>query len=113
MKTVIRKFGSLFLMIGFFLISINSYSQNIKPTREEQKEAMKAAKLENFNVLDSLLNAKSFVLEANFLEDKYGNRIPVSPIVNFIRVNSKEGVLQRFQLFLVNNSADLLTFQRC
>jgi hypothetical protein len=94
MKTVIRKFGSLFLMIGFFLISINSYSQNIKPTREEQKEAMKAAKLENFNVLDSLLNAKSFVLEANFLEDKYGNRIPVSPIVNFIRVNSKEGVLQ-------------------
>jgi hypothetical protein len=94
MKTMKMKFGSLFLVIGFFLFSNNSFSQDIKATRLEQKEAIKAAKIANFNVLDSLFKAKSFVLEANFLEDKYGNRIPVSPIVNFIKVNSAEGVLQ-------------------
>jgi hypothetical protein len=54
----------------------------------------KAEMGENFIILDSLLNARSFVLEADFLQNKYGNRIPVVSNVNFIKVDKSKGILQ-------------------
>ncbi len=86
--------GGLFLAFGFFWIFLNSNSQEVKVTRQERKEARKAVLNANFNVLDSLFETKSFVLEANYLENKYGDQVPVSSMVNFIMVNSTNGVLQ-------------------
>ena len=37
---------------------------------------------------------RSFVLEADFLQDRNGIRIPVPSNINFIRVDGTEGVLQ-------------------
>ena len=85
---------SLFLIFGFFWISTNSYSQDIKLTRKERKEVRKAQMTANFYILDSLLNTKSFVLEADYLRDTYGYRIPVIPSLNFVKVNDQNGVLQ-------------------
>jgi len=88
------KMVSLFWILGFFWISVNSNSQDNKLSRHELKEVRKAQMVSSFNILDSLLNAKSFVLEANILQNKYGERINVVPTLNFIKVDESNGVLQ-------------------
>ena len=94
MKTSIFKLESLFLAIGLFLISFNSNSQDNKLSRQEQKEARKDKQYFNFQVLDTILKNKSFVLEADFLENEFGNRRPVLSDLNFIKVDSSDVVLQ-------------------
>ena len=94
MKTSTVKLSSLFLTIGLLLVSFNSNCQDIKLTRQEKKDAKRVVQYANFQVLDSMLERKSFVLEAYFLENQYGNRIPVSSILNFIKLDSNDVVLQ-------------------
>jgi len=48
----------------------------------------------NFSILDSLLNTKNFVLEADYLQNGYGVRIPVISDLNFIQVDESNGILQ-------------------
>jgi hypothetical protein len=85
---------ALFLTIGLCLISLKSNSQDIKQTRQEQKEAKRAVMALNFQILDTLIQGKDFVLKADFLENQYGDRVPVASALNFIRVNSSKAVLQ-------------------
>jgi hypothetical protein len=85
---------SLVLVLGLFLISYNGIAQNTKLSRQEKKEVRKAEMNANYNILDSLFNARSFVLEADFLQDKLGDMMPVNSSLNFIRVNGSDGVLQ-------------------
>jgi hypothetical protein len=94
MKKLIFNMGNLLLMAGFFMIPFDSNSQDIRLTRQEQKEARAAERLANFQFLDTLLEGKSFVLEADFLENQYGNRYPVSSVLNFVRVEPSNVVLQ-------------------
>jgi Domain of unknown function (DUF4251) len=94
MKTMKMNMVSLFWIIGLFCISLNGSSQDQKLNRQGKKEVRKALMQENFNILDSLLNVKSFVLEADFLVDKYGYRVPVLSDVNFVKVDESRGVLQ-------------------
>lgn len=94
MKTIIYKLVSLFFILGFFFISLNSYSQERKLTRQEMKEVRKAQLEANFWILDSLLNSKSFVLVADYLQNRYGDRVIVTPTLNFIKINKESGILQ-------------------
>jgi hypothetical protein len=96
MKTMKMKMNriSLFWIFGLFWICLNGNSQETKLSRQERKEVRKAQLAANFNILDSLLNSKSFVLEADFLQDSYGNRIPVVSNLNFIKVDGSNGILQ-------------------
>jgi len=94
MKTMKMKMVNLFFVLGFFLISLFSNSQDIKLTRQERKEVRKAQLDANFNILDSLLNAKNFVLEADYLQNNFGVRIPVLSTLNFIKIGGSKGVLQ-------------------
>lgn len=94
MKTMKMNMVSLFWILGFFWISLNSNSQDVKLSRQERKEVRKAQMAANFYILDSLLNAKSFVLEADYLQNKYGDRVPVVSSLNFIKVDESNGVLQ-------------------
>lgn len=91
MKNILAK---LFLVFGFLLISLTGHTQDKKTVREERKQLRKTEMDQNFIILDSLLNAKSFVLEADFLQNKYGIRVPVNPRLNFIQVDAENGVLQ-------------------
>lgn len=92
-KFIDYKFG-LILALGFFWISIYSFSQETKMSRSERKEARKAELAANFNVLDTLLNARNFVLKADMLENKYGDRVNVSSTINFVMINGANAVLQ-------------------
>ena len=85
---------SLFLAIGFLGISVNSFSQDKKESRMERRELRKAVRMTNFNIIDSLIKAKSFVIEADFLQNKWGQRINVSSNINFIRVDHNKCVIQ-------------------
>src|SRR5664279_1523350 len=94
MKTLHYKLEYSFLTIMFLLVTFKSYSQDDKLTRQEKKAAQKEQEYANFQVLDSMITNKSFVLEANFLENGYGGRRPVMSNINFIMVDSLKAVLQ-------------------
>jgi hypothetical protein len=94
MKTSINKLEYSLLTIAFLLVSFNSYSQDDKLTREEKKAAQKDQEYYNYQVLDTMIRNKSFVLEADFLENGYGVRRPVMSSINFIMVDSLKAVLQ-------------------
>jgi len=79
------------LFLGTFSMS---NAQAVKLDRKEKKEVRKAQLTANFYALDTLLKARSFVLEADFLQNNYGDRVPVSSNLNFIMVNKSNGVLQ-------------------
>jgi len=94
MKTKNINIVTLLGVFGFFMISLVSNSQEAKLSRQERKEVRKTQMTANFYILDSLLKSKSFVLEADYLQNRYGDRIPVVSDLNFIRVNVSDGVLQ-------------------
>jgi hypothetical protein len=94
MKKLSFNSGKVLLALGFCWISLNCNSQNIKLTRQEQKAANNAQLYANFQAIDTLLKQKRFVLEADFLENQYGERVPVSSTINFVRVDTTEVVLQ-------------------
>jgi hypothetical protein len=94
MKTSTVKLCSLVLSIGLLLVSFNSSSQDIKMTRQEKKEAMKIVQYANFQVLDTMIHRRGFVLEADYLENQYGNRTPVTSTLNFFKVDTSNVVLQ-------------------
>jgi hypothetical protein len=94
MKTLVYQLERLILAVGLILISIPGISQETKLTRQEQKEAKRDKQFLNFQVLDTLLKNRSFVLEADFLENQYGYRKHVMSNINFIMVDSLKAVLQ-------------------
>lgn len=94
MKKLVFILSSLFLTIGFCLISVNSNSQDIQLSRQERKDARKAQMLDNFNAIDALLEQKSFLLKAEYLQNQFGSRIPVISTLNFIQVDSTNVILQ-------------------
>jgi hypothetical protein len=94
MKTIKFNLVSLFLIFVLSWISIDSSSQDNKLTRQEKKEVRKAQMAANFYLLDSLLNSRSFVLEADYLQDGYGMRVPVTSTLNFIKTDKSNGILQ-------------------
>jgi hypothetical protein len=91
MKNVKMNFVKFFLIFGFLVISAAGHSQDRKLSR---KEIRKAEMIQNYSIMDSLLTSKSFVIEADFLQNKYGIRVPVNSHLNFIMVDDPDGVIQ-------------------
>ncbi len=88
----------LFLILTGLTGSFQAFSQDFsndqKLTRQEKKEAEKANLILNFRAIDTLLQRKAYVLEAEYLQNRLGDQIPVSRNINFIRVNSDQVILQ-------------------
>lgn len=94
MKTRKIYLGSLLLAAGLVLSTFSASSQEKEMTRLERKEFKKAQSEASYRALDSLLSSRRFVLAANYLQNRYGDRIPVSQTINFIKVDKDEGVIQ-------------------
>jgi hypothetical protein len=94
MKTSIFKKESLIMIIGLLLISFTGYAQDNKLSKEEKKAAKRDKDYYNFQVVDSMIQNKSFVLEADYLENQYGIKRPVQSLLNFIELDSNNVVLQ-------------------
>jgi hypothetical protein len=60
-------------------------------TKKERKQAeMQQRYLETKYMLEN----NSFVIETDYLSDRYGNRVPVSSTINFVMVDDSTGVIQ-------------------
>lgn len=94
MKTFNFKKAGLLIISGILTISTIINAQDNKPDRQSKKEAKKAQRAAEFQAIDSLLNFRAYVLEANYLKSKYGDVLPVTSNLNFIRVTGRTGVLQ-------------------
>lgn len=94
MKRLRYKSWILALAAFVMLVTLSGSTQDSKEARKEKKEMRKAELLANFSALDTVLNDKSFVLEADFLINYYGLRVHVPSTINFIKVDSTKAILQ-------------------
>src|SRR5664280_1362420 len=94
MKTSIIRIERLLVGIGLLLISLQANSQDNKTSKEERKAAKRDKDYYNFQVVDTMVQNRSFVLEADYLENQYGIKRPVNSLINFIRLDSLKAVLQ-------------------
>jgi hypothetical protein len=88
------------IVISSFLISGLS-AQEVNSTKESRKEAsrrkkeIKQAKIDSeYRATDTLLVAKRFVLEAQYLSNSRGSRVLVTQNLNFISVDSDYAIVQ-------------------
>jgi hypothetical protein len=94
MKTINIKILRFSWIMALSLIALNATSQDVKLSRQERKEVRKAQLAANYSILDSLLSSRRFVLEADNLQNRYGDRAVVISNLNFIKVDRSIGVLQ-------------------
>ena len=92
--------ASIFLA---FVMFTGAYSQDqgtlskreIKKMQREQRKADQAAELEKQAVItEFMVTNQQFVLEADYLSDKRGTRVPVSSMINFIMIDSATATVQ-------------------
>ena len=62
--------------------------------KQKQKEAREKEREKNIEMTSQMVSLQRFVLEADYLSNKYGIRIPVSQNINFIMVDSLNATLQ-------------------
>lgn len=82
-----------------FLVFIMSAYLIIGQTKDDnstlsKREKRKARTEKEYQIVKDMIENKSFVLEANTLQNKYGNRVIVSPGLNFVSVDSTEAIIQ-------------------
>ena len=88
----------ILLIIGLFAIGIAAKAQDeesvytkkeLRAIAREEKKAQKKAEEEQMKLLtEIMLNERRFVLEAQYVGDNRGARIPVQSNINFIGVDS-------------------------
>jgi hypothetical protein len=69
--------------------------------KQKQKEAREKEREKNIEMTAKMVRLQRFVLEADYLSNKYGTRVPVSQNINFIMVDSLEATLQTGSAFAV------------
>jgi uncharacterized protein YdeI (BOF family) len=62
--------------------------------KAEKKAARAAAEAANVEMIKGLIEQRHFVLEATFLANKQGQRISVSPTLNFIMIEKDKATFQ-------------------
>lgn len=83
----------MFLILLSLIIMPDGFSQG-KQDRKKRKAKRDAELVANFRAIDTLLQKQSFVIEADYLNDRYGYRVPVASNINFIHVDAGHVVLQ-------------------
>jgi len=69
--------------------------------KQKQKEAREKEREKNIEMTANMVKLQRFVLEADYLSNKYGTRVPVGRNINFIMVDSLEATLQTGSAFSV------------
>lgn len=84
------------LILLAFVISTNiifaqGKDENISLTKKERRKIEDEKKYE---LTKSMLENRNFVLQANYLQDRWGNRYFVDQGLNFVSVDSTEAIIQ-------------------
>lgn len=62
--------------------------------KQKKTDERELAREQNMKITSAMIRLQRFVLEADYLSNKYGNKIPVSPTINFIMVDSLNAIMQ-------------------
>jgi len=84
----------LILITGFTGAYNTVCAQSKREIRKAKKEAEKVMLTVNFYEQSTVFNAKAFVLEADYLQGRRGELVPVSSKINFIKVVDTKGTFQ-------------------
>lgn len=85
----------LVIFLAFVISVISVFAQiNDENTSLNKKEKRKAKMEKEYQLVKDMIENRDFVLEANFLQDRYGSRIPVSNGINFVSVDSTIAIIQ-------------------
>jgi len=83
-----------FVLIMLILFSLSLYAQqnitNVLNSKERNDSIIESQYLLNKNMLEN----RDFVLEANYLQDRYGHRHIVNSMINFVAVDSLTAIIQ-------------------
>ena len=90
---------AILLTVVFCTVSFASYAgdnphQDKKAAREAKKQEQRTKLEKQFQMTSSMIENQRFVLEADWLSNQYGERIPVTSNLNFIRIDTSYAVLQ-------------------
>lgn len=87
---------AVFLFFSVFSVSLSAgnVADTIQTKSKSKKEIRAAEREKEYRSILRLLNSRRFVLEADYLSTQYGDRIPVTPTINFILVDSSQLVMQ-------------------
>jgi hypothetical protein len=92
MKTYISYIIIIMVFISSAGTAIASVQQEDNQMSRKEK---RAAKNEQFYLKNKqMIEERSFVLETDFLQDRYGHTIPVSRNINFVMVDGDQAVIQ-------------------
>ena len=79
------------LIISASILFAQGNDENSALTKKERRDAERE---QEFQQVKSMLDNKNFVLQADYLQDRYGNRVLVSSMINFVAVDSTEATIQ-------------------
>jgi hypothetical protein len=93
---------TILIFLVAFIFALGAYSQEeqlskkeLRKLEKEQRKAQEAAEAERMaEVTKYMVHQQQFVLEADYLSDKQGFRVPVSPTINFFMLDSLKGTIQ-------------------
>jgi hypothetical protein len=102
MKRSVIYIVSLLLFVGLSLPGISQTGSASRQDRKEQRQYEKEKRKEEqalweeqrVEMTKKMVELQRFVLEANQLSDKYGQRVQVSSTINFIMIDSLQGTIQ-------------------
>jgi hypothetical protein len=94
----------IIILLVLFMLPISMYSQSEqvaldknaqKELKKEKRKAEKKAQEDSImNAVTYMVENRSFVLEADYIAGKSGERRPVSSTINFVIVDSANAVIQ-------------------
>ncbi|PIF05263.1 MAG: hypothetical protein CSA36_07630 [Draconibacterium sp.] len=67
---------------------------SVQDKKSTRKEKRKAEQQRQYVLTKRMLEDRNFVLETNFLDNRYGDRFNVSPTINFIKIDNNQAVIQ-------------------
>ncbi len=93
-KKMKKLISSLFGLLVVLSLTAQTTRDSNKLTRAERKEIKAEERAANKAKILQAVKDQRFVIEAYTLEDRYGRFVQVSPVTNFILVDSSAAVIQ-------------------
>lgn len=94
MKHILTTVLTMFSLVIYCQDNIMSKKELKELAKEQKRSEQERLKREHISIVKSILEEQKFVLEADYINDGKGNRLPVSNTINFVVVDSLDAVLQ-------------------
>ncbi len=84
----------LIVLLGFVVSASFLFAQGVDENNLTKKEKRNAETAKQYEITKNMLENRDFVLQTDYLQDRYGNRFFVSSNINFVAVDSTMATIQ-------------------